>query len=94
MARSTKPSPPLFHAIVTDDTALTMAIDAFVRADPAYKRRTRKILRRQRELRALLDSEQWDEFLGVEEATNERLADAMITLVRWAFAEGRRTPTR
>lgn len=86
------PSPPtLTPAIVTDDAALTMAIEALLKSSASYRRQTRRVLRRQGELRVAINGEDaWQAFLAVEAAVNVRVTDAMHALVRWAFNEGAR----
>lgn len=89
MPRSKKPRPTLTPAIVTDDAALTMAIEALLKSSASYRRQTRRVLGRQWELRVAIDDEDaWQAFLVVEAAVNARATDAMHTLVKWAFNEG------
>lgn len=84
------PMPKLSAAIVADESALVLTLDAFLRSDPTYRRRSKAILRRQSELRDLLGPQAWAIFLQLEETTNERCTAAMLRLVTWAFDAGRR----
>jgi hypothetical protein len=92
--KKTNSTPTLSRTVISDENALSLSIDAVLLENRAYRRSTKKILRKQRELRAVLDAEQWDSYLALEAVVNERFADAMLALVRWAFAEGRQSRTR
>jgi hypothetical protein len=93
--RTKNNSPPaLSSSITSDEEALSLAINAILLKNPTYGRSTKQLLRRQRELRAVLDDEQWDSYLALEAVVNERFADAMLALVRWALSEGRQSRTR
>ena len=67
------------------------AIDAVLLADPEHRRATRRILKRQAALHALVsDDAGWRAYLDLEQAVNERAIDAIHALARWAWKEGRK----
>jgi hypothetical protein len=83
----TKGIPTLSPAILADPDAFVLAIDALLRGDRTYGRQTKKVLKEQRELRALVDANAWEAYFSVEETVNQRFADALLSVAGWAFAE-------
>lgn len=86
MSARSRRRPPLDQTIVADDEKLWDAVDRIIRnVDPEL---TEQVRRRQRQLRALVEVEGWEAYLKVEEATNARVEEQLIVLVRWAFESG------
>lgn len=85
-----RPCPPRTPTTVASDEALSAAIDSLLRADPIWTRDTGAVGEAQDPLRADCDDEAWQAYLDVEARVNERLADALELVARWAFGEGRR----
>jgi hypothetical protein len=88
--RPPRPSPPLSPTIVASDGALSEAIDELLRSDPVWRRDSAAVRQAQERLRTVCTDEGWLAYLKVESATNERFADALDVVARWAFGEGRR----
>jgi hypothetical protein len=84
------PPPTLTSDIVADEDKLSEAIERLLLADRRQRLYRSEITRRQAELRALVDDGAWAAYLEVEQAVNARLADALVKVARWAFAQGRR----
>ena len=89
MSRPAKRLPRLKDGI-RSDLSLGDAIDAVLLADPEHRRATRRILKRQAALHALVSDAGWAAYLDLEQAVNERATDDYFALVRWAWKEGRR----
>jgi hypothetical protein len=86
--------PRLDAQLVADDKRLALTIDEATRTVPGFRRSTEAILRLQAELRDRLDDDQWRAFLRLDEAVTARFADLTVAVVRWAYAEGRRSGGR
>lgn len=86
--------PRLTPEIVADDDAVTEALDDLLLRDPEYRRLTRRIVRRQRELRGLVSEQAWSAYILLEDVTNERLDHAIRLVTRWAFRAGQRNAGR
>jgi hypothetical protein len=82
--------PQLTAEVVANDELLGAAVDRVLLQDPQLRALSRLILQAQKALQARLSPEQWACYLSVEEATNERLAEALLIVARWAFRAGRR----
>ena len=80
--------------MLADDEQLALAIDEFLGSDRSYRRRRRKIVELQGQLRELVGDEAWALVLEVEESVNRRNADLLTRAVRWAFEQGRRRGRR
>ncbi len=87
------PNPTLDPDIVDDDERLGAVLGDVAEADADYRRTSRRIVRLQGQLRELLGEGGWAVYLKLEVAVNDRNADLNETLVRWAFAEGRKHPS-
>lgn len=86
---TTSKLPALTSEIIVNKSALKKAVNAALDT-PRLQESTRKVLRLQRRLRALLNGEQWRAYMLLEEAVNDRIAEESLVIVRWAWAEGRR----
>lgn len=80
--------PPLTPEIVADDVALGAAVDRILLRHPKLRAQQAVVLKVQTRLKALLDDESSLAFLAVDEASTARLADALVTIARWAFCKG------
>jgi hypothetical protein len=74
--------------------ALTDGVLASPAMPPAMRRLSAQVRRKQRRLRALVADDEWQVYLQVEVASNERLAEALEAVARGAFETGRRAPKR
>lgn len=83
-------TPRLTPATLKDEHTLDDAIDAVLTTGTESATLRRKILRRQRALRRLVDDVAWRRYLDVEQAVNERSLSESRRIARWAFMEGRR----
>lgn len=82
--------PALTQEICADEERLSAAIEIRLKREPAMRHHRRRIVGRQKRLRALSTQEAWKAYLVVEEAVNHRFGDALIAVARWAFAQGRK----
>ena len=83
--------PRLTAQVVNDPDRLASVIDRLFIRDRQYRRHRNVILTRQRVLMDTIDAEQFNLYLDVEAATNERLAWMLSTVAKWAFNEGQRS---
>jgi len=83
--------PDLDPGIVEDDDALWEAIDQLLAGDPQLRRLQRWIADWQIVLRACIGGEGWAVYQLIEELANERVELALMTVAKWAFAEGVRS---
>jgi hypothetical protein len=92
---STRRKPKLTPEVVADDSALHDAIPAALET-AGFATHTEEVLRLQGVLRDLLlsEEERWKAYLELEVAVNDRIAAESISLVRWAWREGRRVGGR
>jgi hypothetical protein len=84
--------PPLTPEVAGDEELLGAAVDNVVRSDCVARRRAREIVEHHGWLGEAVDPEAWGLFLEIEARTNERVADLLVVIARWAFEEGRRHP--
>jgi hypothetical protein len=80
--------------VVADPEALEDAISEQAERDASYRRASRKIVRLQHGLRELVADPDWDLYLQLEAAVNDRAAALDRDLVRWAFKQGCRRRNR
>lgn len=80
--------PRLDPQVVADDDLIWEAINAVLMGDAGYKGFRREVIRRQDELRRLVDDDGWQAYLVVEEETNARNEHVLVTVGQWAFAQG------
>ncbi len=83
-----EPLPQLPPEVVADDQAIGEAVDEVLRRDPVAREQLAEIISYQDALRASVDPDVWQLVLHVEELSTARLADALLTVARWAFNEG------
>lgn len=83
--------PPLTSDIVRDEEALEHATDALLLSVPKLRRLAARICEAQEALRSVVDDKGWDGYLRVEQVANDRFAEAVMLIVRWAFAAGRKS---
>lgn len=90
---SPAPDPPLSPEVVADEQSLWAAIEQVICSDSALDDLARLIVGRQRQLRRMVgdQSDAWLVYLGVEQATTERLERAAVRIALWAFEQGRRS---
>ena len=84
--------PVLDPVTVADDELLGIAVDAVVLADFEARERMAEVFIFTEALRATLDADTWRTFMRYDELANERFAELLLVVARWAFAEGRRHP--
>jgi hypothetical protein len=65
-------------------------IERLLARDATYREASRRVLRRQDELRRRVDRHGWDAYLALEEAHTERSAYSLERVSAWAFIRGRR----
>jgi hypothetical protein len=75
--------------VVADDDRLTDAVEARVKLDQADLQHRRRIDQRERKLRALVGDDAWKAYLKLDEEIGARISDISISLVRWAFEQGK-----
>ena len=80
--------PNLDPSLVAHDEQLLDAIDELMKDDAAHKGFRQKILKRQRQLRGLVDDESWRAYLRIEGVVNARAEHVVLTAVRWTFEQG------
>lgn len=80
--------------IIADDVLVGDAINQVLRADCILRRIHRRLVRRQRALRAVVDDEQWHKYMLVEELFNDRWARALAIVAKAFFAAGTRARGR
>lgn len=91
MANASRPhGPSLSREICADEDRLSGAIESRLKGDPVMRNHRRRIVGRQKRLRAVATAEAWKAYLVLEEAVNHRFGDALIFVARWAFAQGRK----
>ena len=83
--------PALTKQIVANDELLGEWTDALLLNDKHLRRLSHRIIRTQDVLLAMITIEQRNAYFKVEEATNERLGEAVLTLARAAWRAGRRS---
>lgn len=84
--------PTITPESLDDEELLAAACDAFVHRDRVARSQQAEILEQQAALRAMLDPGQWQALLHLEEMTSARLADAIVSVARWAFEQGQQSP--
>lgn len=80
----------LTREIILSDEDLGHAINAVVTNSPDVWKYTKIVRRRERALRNVLSPEQWQVYIGLEEAVNDRVNFETELLVMWAFDQGLR----
>lgn len=80
--------PRLDPQVVAADDLIWEAINDLLIGDAGYKGFNREFIRRQAELRRLVNDDAWRAYLAVEEMVNARAEHVLVTVVKWAFAEG------
>lgn len=83
--------PPLTFDIVQDEEALERATDEVLLAVPELRRLSARIRRAQEALRSVVDDDGFEAYLRLEQTVNARFSEAVMIVVRWAFAAGRRS---
>ena len=68
----------------TDDEVLDLLIDAVLGGSKRVREVSTKIVKAQRQLRALVSDDAWKAYLRLEELANERASLQMELLARWA----------
>lgn len=71
------------------DGRLGEVLDKILLADPKLRRIHRQLVRRQRELRAVINDDQWRLYMAIEELFNERWSRALDIVAKAFFAGGR-----
>jgi hypothetical protein len=84
--------PVLTPDVVEDDVALGEWVDAVVGADLDARERMYEIARLAEAVRAILDEDTWKLFLLYDERANERFAELLLVVAKFAFRAGRRFP--
>jgi len=86
--------PGLDVVTLDDEDDLWVAIDRVVEisalSDERVVEKREQLLDLQRALRKAVDAETWQLFLQVEAVANELHEKALVAVVKWAFAAGRR----
>jgi hypothetical protein len=82
--------PLLSDEIARDREMLRDAIDALLRDDRILRGLHRRILRRQKGLRALTTDKAWKLYLALERAEIERWERSNVLVARWAWRHGLR----
>jgi hypothetical protein len=77
--------------IVADDELLAQSTDSLLLTDKRLRRLSRRIIKAQNALLASLNTEQRGAYFTVEEITNERLGESVLTVARAAWRAGRRS---
>jgi hypothetical protein len=83
--------PRLTSRILAAPDRLCRALDELLLASPEHHALSRRIRRKQRQLRRLVEDDAWRTYLQMEEIVNERAAVEIELVVRWAFAAGARS---
>lgn len=86
--------PPITQAVVADPDKLGDVIDAVIAVDPELQRLHRRAVRQVRQLRGVLDEEQWASFMSVEEVLNQRWARSLALVAATFFDAGVRRARR
>jgi hypothetical protein len=86
--------PVLDLGVVEDDEELAAVVDELVRRDVAAQQRLREVNALSEVLRRTVDADSWRLVLEIESRANERWADLLVTVARWAFERGRRWPLK
>lgn len=94
VSRRPPPLPTLTSEILDDRERFADAISQVIKGDRRLRRHTIEILKRQRELREVVDDAQWRVYLFLEKAVNARASEELLVVTRWAFNEGRTTGAR
>jgi hypothetical protein len=89
-----KRQPPITPAVVADSDRIGEVIDQLLGGNRQLRRIHGQIMRRQRELRAALDDDQWRRYMGIEELFNARWAMTLEVVARAFYAAGRRARRR
>jgi hypothetical protein len=76
--------------IVADPDRVGEAIDEILHGNRELERIHGQIIRRQRDLRAVIDDAQWRAYMGVEELFNQRWALTLEVVARTFYRAGRR----
>lgn len=82
--------PLLSGKVVRDRQKLCDAIEALLRDDRILTGLHRRILSRQKGLRALTSDEAWKVYLALERAEIERWDRSNVLVARWAWRQRRR----
>jgi hypothetical protein len=78
--------------VVGDDDELALRVDALLHADLVARARQAHVAMLQEVLREGIDEDSWKLVARIDEQILERWADAVVSLARFAFTEGRRFP--
>lgn len=78
--------------VVGDAVELGAAVDEVIRRDAVAGQRLREVNALGDILLQVVDPETWRLLLEVEFRSNERWADLLTVIARWAFEEGQRHP--
>jgi len=85
---ATRPAPKLDARTLKHPESLSTVLGELVEGDVRQKRHRLRILRLQKELRALVTEEAWRVYLRVEDASAVRLGEATELVAAWAFKQG------
>ncbi len=80
--------------VVDDDVELAEQVDEVTRRDPVAQRRLHEVNVLTEVLRRAVEADTWKLVLDIESRSNERWADLLVTVARWAFEQGQRWPLK
>lgn len=78
--------------VVEDDQELAVVLDELARRDVVAHERLVEVNDLNDVLRRIVNGDTWKLMLEVEARSNERWADLIVTVARWAFEQGQRFP--
>ena len=86
--------PALTAQTVGDEQKLWDLIQRVLLEEPGHRRASRKIIRMQEGLKAVVTDEAWKTYLAIEDEVNWRRSRDLIVVARWAFEQGTRHGAR
>jgi hypothetical protein len=86
--------PNITVATVADPDRVGEAIDEILAGNRQLRRVHGQIVRRQRELRAVVDDDQWHRYMAIEELFNTRWAMTLEVVAKAFYGAGRRARRR